>query len=82
MSKLTNSQMCVDTGITSGTSQVLVFSVWNVEVGLWVPVLLGQAEIDNIDLVSTFANSHEKVVWLDITVDKRFGMDVLNPGDL
>jgi hypothetical protein len=68
----------VDGSITSSTSQVLVLTVWNVEMSIGVTVLLGQAEIDNIDLVTTLSNTHEEVVGLDITVDKALGVDVLN----
>lgn len=51
------------------------------EVGLWVAVLLGQTEIDNVDLVSTLSNAHEEVVGLDITVNEALGVDVLDAGD-
>jgi hypothetical protein len=71
----------VDGGITSSTSQVLVLPVRDVEVSLGVTVLLGETEIDNVDLVATLADAHEEVVRLDITVDEGLGMDVLNAGD-
>jgi hypothetical protein len=77
----TDSQMGVDRSITGSTGQVLVLTVWDVEVSLWVSVLLGKTEINDVDLVSTLSNAHEKVVWLDITVDERLGMDVLNARD-
>jgi hypothetical protein len=52
-----------------------------VEVSLWVTVLLGETEIDNVDLIATLANAHEEVVGLDITVDERLGMNVLDAGN-
>ena len=73
--------MGVDAGITGGTSQVLVLTVRNVEVSLGVAVLLGETKVNDVDLVSTLANAHEEVVGLDITVDKRLGVDVLDAGD-
>jgi hypothetical protein len=73
--------MSVDGSITSCASQVLILSVRDVEMGLGVAVLLGKAKIDNVDLVSTLANAHEEVVGLDISVDKRLGVDVLNARD-
>ena len=73
--------MGVDGGITSSTSQVLVLPIRNVEVGLRVTVLLGQTEIDDIDLIAALADAHEEVVRLDITVDEGFGVDVLDAGD-
>lgn len=75
---LLNTQVSVDTGITSGTSEVLVLTVGDVEVGLGVTVFLGQTKVNDIDLVSTLANTHQEIVGLDITVDEGFGMDVLD----
>lgn len=78
---LLNTQVSVDTGVTSGTGQVLVLTVRDVEVSLGVTVLLGQTKVNNIDLVSTLADAHEKVVGLDVTVDEGLGVDVLDAGD-
>ena len=80
-SQRTDAQMGVDGGITSRTSQVLVLTVRNVEVSLWITVFLGQTEIDNIDLVATLTDAHQEIVRLDITVDKGLGVDVLDAGD-
>lgn len=77
----TDAQMGVDRGITSSTSQVLVLSVWDVEVSLWVAVLLSQTKVDDIDLVSALANTHQEVVGLDVTVNEGLGMNVLDAGD-
>ena len=70
--------MGVDGRITSSTSEVLVLTVWDVEVRLRVAVLLGQTKVDDIDLVATLADAHQEVVWLDITVDERLCVDVLD----
>ena len=78
---LTNTQVRVDGSITSRASQVLVLSVWDVEVRLRVAVLLGQTEVNNVDLVTTLANSHQEVVGLDIAVDEGLGVDVFDAGD-
>ena len=78
---LLDTQVGVDTGVTSGTSQVLVLTVRDVEVSLGVTVLLGQTEVNNVDLISTLANAHEEVVGLDVAVDERLGVDVLDAGD-
>ena len=77
----TDAQVGVDGGITSSTSQVLVLTVWDVEVSLWVTVLLSKTEINDIDLVAALADTHQEVVWLDITVNERLGVDVLDAGD-
>ncbi|KAI6775375.1 hypothetical protein HG530_002133 [Fusarium avenaceum] len=79
--RLLNTQMSVNRGVASSTSQVLVLSVGNVEVSLWVSVLLGKTEIDNVDLVASLADAHEEVVRLDISVDKRLCVNVLDSGD-
>lgn len=73
--------MGVDRSITGGTSEVLVLSVRNVEVCLGITVLLGQTEIDHVDLIATLTNAHEEVVRLDVTVDEGLGVDVLDAGD-
>jgi hypothetical protein len=52
-----------------------------VEVRLWVTVLLGQTEIDNVDLVATLADAHKEVVGFDIAVDERLGVNVFDTGD-
>jgi hypothetical protein len=71
----------VDGGVASGTSQVLVLSVRDVEVGLRVPVLLGETEVDNVDLVTPLTDTHEEVVGLDVTVNEALGVDVLDAAD-
>lgn len=76
----TDTQVGVDGSVTSSTSQVLVLSVRNVEVGLGITVLLGETEVDNVDLVATLADAHEEVIRLDITVDEGLGVDVLDAG--
>lgn len=81
MAWLTDTQVGVDGGVTSGASQVLVLSVRNVEVCLGVAVLLGQTEIDNVDLVTPLSNAHEEVVRLDVTVNEALGVDVLDTAD-
>jgi len=48
---------------------------------LWVAVLLGKSEIDDVDLVSALAHAHEEIVGLDISVDEIAGMDVLDSRD-
>ena len=77
----TDTQMRVDGRVTSGTRQVLVLTVRDVEVRLRIPVLLRQTEVDDVDLVAPLANPHQEVVRLDITVDEALGVDVLDAGD-
>ena len=51
------------------------------EVGLWVAVLLCETKVNDVDLVTTLANAHQEVVGLDVAVDERFCVDVLDAGD-
>lgn len=73
--------MSVDTSVTCSTRQVLVLTVWDVEVRLWVTVLLSKTKVDNVDLVAALSNSHQEIVRLDIAVDEGLGMDIFNTGD-
>jgi hypothetical protein len=73
--------MSIDRSVTSSSGQILVLTVWDVEVSLGVAVLLGQTEINDIDLVTTLTNAHQEIVWLDVTVDEGFGVDVLDTGN-
>jgi len=77
----TDTQVGVDGSITGGARKVLVLTVWDVEVCLGVPVLLGQTEVDDVDLVTSLSNAHEEVVGLDIAVNEALGVDVLDAGD-
>ena len=79
---LFDTQVSVDRSVTSSTSQVLVLPVGDVEMGLWIPVLLGETEIDNVHLVTALADTHEEVVGLDVTVDEVPGVNILDSGNL
>lgn len=70
--------MSVDGCVAGSSRQVLVLTVWNVEVRLRVTIFLCQPKVDDIDLISTFPNPHQKVVRLDITMNERFGVYVLD----
>lgn len=62
--------MSINTSITSRTSQVLVLTVRNVEVSFWITIFLSEAKINHVDLISTFADTHQEIIWLDVTMDK------------
>lgn len=51
------------------------------QVGLGVPVFLGQTEINHIHLIPSFSDTHEEVVGLDIPVNEVSGVDVFGSGD-
>lgn len=73
--------MGIDTSVTCSTRQVLVLTVWDVEVRLWVTVLLSKTKVDHVNLVTPLSNAHQEVVWLDIAVDEGLGVDVLDTRD-
>ena len=73
--------MGVDGGIASSTCEILVLSIGDVEVRLGIAVLLSQTEVNNVDLIASLSDAHEKVVGLDIAVNEGLGMDVFDAGD-
>merc|ERR1719258_82252 len=54
-------------------------AVRDVLVCLRVAVLLGEAEVDAVDQVGLAAETDEEVVRLDVAVDERLVVDVLDP---
>lgn len=81
VAKLTNSQMGIDAGIAGCPRQVFILTIWYVEMGFWVTVLLSQTEVDDVDLVPTLSNAHQEIVRFDVTMDKGLGMNVFNAGN-
>ena len=78
MAGLLNTQMDVDVSVMSSSSQVFVLPVQDMKVHLWVPEFLCKTEINDIDLIAMFANAHEEVVGLDVSVNEVFGVNVPN----
>lgn len=73
--------MSVDAGITSSTRQILVLAIWDMEMRLRIAVFLGKTEVNDIDLVSALANSHQKVVRFDVPMNEGFGVNVFDTGN-
>ena len=73
--------MRIDAGVAGSPSQVLVFPVGNVRPGPVVPVLLGQAEVDEKELVAVTTDAHQEVVRLDVPVDEVLVVNKLDPPD-
>lgn len=69
--------MGVDTGVTGGTSEVLVLAVGDVGAVLG-KVLLGQAEVHDVEFVAAFTAAHEEVVGLDVSMEEVSGVDILD----
>ena len=72
--------MGIDGSIPGRSSQVLTLSVGNVlAVPLDVP--LGQAEVQDENLVGSFVQPDAEVVRLDVSVNEVSVVDVLDTGD-
>ena len=84
MPSLTFAKVCVDAHISCGAGQALVFSVGNVFTGLRVYVLLGETKVNDMDnvLVHGAVPSHEKVLWLHVSVYQVLAVHILNSGYL
>ena len=74
--------MGIDTGITGRSRQVLVLPVGNVQMALGVAVLFGQTKVNNVHLVPTLSDAHQKVVWFDVAMNKVLGVDIFDARDL
>ena len=74
--------MGIDGRIAGSSSQVLVLAIRDVEMGLGIPVLLCKTKVNDVDLIPALADTHEKIVRLDVTVDEIARVDVLDAGDL
>ena len=62
--------MCVDGGIAGGSRQVFAITVGDVLTGLRVAEALGEAKVNNINVVLLLADADQEVVRLDITVQE------------
>lgn len=79
---LTDAQMSVDGSVASSAREVFILPVGDVLVRSGVTVLLGQAEVNDVHQVALFAETHQEVVRLHISVDEVLGVDVFNSADL
>lgn len=70
--------MSVDGGVSGSSCQVLVLSVGNVLAGPVVSILLSQSEVDQEELVAVTPNTHQEVVWFDVTMNEILIVDVFN----
>ena len=77
-SRLLDTQMSVDGRVPSGTGQILVLSVRDMKMRLRVSIFLGQSEINDIDLVSSFSYAHEEIVGFDVSMNKVSRVDVFD----
>lgn len=80
--RLLYSEMRVDGGISCCSGEIFVLAVGDVEMCFGVAVFFGETKVDDIHLVTAFANAHEEVVGFDVSVDKGFCVNIFNARDL
>ena len=78
----TNSQVRINARIASGARQILVFLVWDMEMGSGVSVLFGESKVNDIDLISAPPQAHQEIIWLNVSMEKVFRMYEFYPGNL
>ena len=78
-SALLDAEVGVDGRVPGRAREVLVLPVRYVLVRLGIAVLLGEAKVDDVHLVGALAEAHEEVIGLDVAVDERLGVHVLDP---
>lgn len=49
--------------------------------GRGIPIFLGKTEVDHVDLVSTLIGAHQEVIWLDVAVDVRPRVNMLDASE-
>ncbi len=74
--------MRINTRVPGRSGQILVLLVRNVEMSPRISVLFSESKVNHIDLISAAPKTHEKVVWLDVSVEKVFRMNEFYPGNL
>ena len=67
---LLNTQVGIDGGVASGTSQVLVFPVGDVLVGAGVAILFCQPEVDDVDEITLLAETPAKKITIRLERQK------------
>lgn len=68
-------------GIPCSSCQVLSIFVWDVH-AFRVLVALGQSKIDNVDVIARCIRpANQEVVWLDVTMNEAFFVDLLDAAD-
>ena len=72
--------MCVDAHIPSSSCQALVLAVRNVFVAIWINILLCKTKVNYKYRIPFRAGraANEEILWLDITIDKQLGVNILH----
>ena len=73
--------MGVDTHVTGSTRERLALPVWDVLLRLGIAVLLGHAEVDDMNDIGTLGarSTNQEVIGFDVAVDEILLVDRLDP---
>jgi hypothetical protein len=63
-------------------SEISTVAKWYMGSGCSVPVLLRDTKTNNEGSLPQIAETHQHILWFDITVNKFMGVDVLEPKEL
>ena len=73
--------MCVNGSVPSRSGQVLVFSIRYVHSNASVIVLFSETKVDQEKFIAVTTDAHQKVVRLDVAMNKELVVDKLNASD-
>merc|ERR1711957_1095721 len=68
-------KMRVHARVPGSACQILALAIRDVLLGLRIPVLFGQPEIDYVHLVCFLTQANEEIVGLDVAMDEILGVD-------
>ena len=77
----TNSQMIIDTSITTSSPEFAILVVGCVDVCFWISILLCKIKINNVYQISKLARTHQEVCGLNVAMDEIFVMDIFDARD-
>ena len=55
----------------------MMHSKWDMDMGSWVPVLLGKTEIDDVELIVMRVRTHQKICGFNVMVNEMGRVDAL-----
>lgn len=79
---LTNSLVSVDACISGSTSEIFALTVGYVS-SIWIPIALCQAKINHkYAVLCGVTSSNQEIIWLDVSMNYSFFMNLLDSLDL
>jgi len=64
--------------IAGSPCQIFAIAIWDMLTGLRITEPLSKSEVNYVDIVLFFADTNQKIVWFDITVQKVARMHELD----